>query len=334
MKYHILFALSVTALLLSNTACGAARPGVTPGPTSAPLAGELPGPKIQEIKKRGTLIVSVKKEESPTGQHRDVAHFMKRDFEISLVKAIARRLLGDENKIELKQFPLADRVPAVERTEVDLAISTISITDELKKTVDLSDPYAWESLTLMTKKGAGVRGLEDLNGQIVAAMTEGKDYFGDDLEKIAKARGLAVTAKSYNSFEEAASAVKSGQMPAMVERSINISVYMSQNPGVFEAVGGFLTRQDYAIAIKKGNDDLLKLVDSVIADLEKSGELKRLAEDAKFPIEHIGQAPATVPSLAPTTKPSTTPTPAPTGSGTGAGTGGGSGTGGGVGGGR
>ncbi|MBI2303220.1 MAG: amino acid ABC transporter substrate-binding protein [Chloroflexi bacterium] len=296
--------LAVVALLL--IACAAAatptstpvpsratpRPAATPAlvpPTATPTKTppETAGPKIQEIKNRGMLIISVKKEESPTGQHRDVAHFQKRDFEISLAKAIAKTLLGDENKVEVKMYPLADRVPAVERNEVDLAISAISISEELKKIVNFSDPYAWEGLTLMARKGAGITGLEGLKGQTVAATTEGGRYFGNDIERIAQERGLAITAKSYGDFEEAASAVETGQARAVIHRSIDILVYMAQKPGVFETVGGTLSREEYGIAIKKGNDDLLRLVNSVISELKKSGEIKQLAERAKFPAQHI-----------------------------------------------
>ncbi|GEM_PF-1069788 len=323
-------------LMLALLVSCATQPAATLAPTSAPTATpvSLAVSKIQEITNRGTLIISVKKEESPTGEHRDVAHFQKRDFEISIAKTIAKKLLGDENKIEVKMFAKADRVPAVERNEVDLAISAISITEDLKKTVDFSDPYAWEGLTLMTKKGASIRGLDDLNGQTVAAMTEGGRYFGDDLERVAKERGLAVIAKSYTGFEEAAAAVEAGQIPAMIQRSINISVYMKQKPDVFQAVGGLLTIEDYGIAIKKGNDDLLKLINSVISDLKKSGELKRLAETANFPITHIGSAPAAAPTPTQTIQPAAAPiaVPVPTsggGVGPGTGTGGGRGTGGG-----
>lgn len=324
----------ITALLLG--ACGP-RTGSPPAGTSSPTPGiptqsPLPAtavPKIQEIRNRGMLIVSVKKDESPTGEHRDIAHFQKRDFEISIAKAIAKKLLGDENKIEVKMFSRADRVPAVERNEVDLAISAISSTEDFMKIVNFSDPYAWEGLTLMAKKGASITGLEDLKGQTVAAMTEGGRYFGDDLERIAKERGLSITAKSYGGFEEAAAAIESGQIPAMIQRSINISVYLVQNPGVFRSVGGLLTTENYGIAIKKGNNDLLDLVNTVISDLKKSGELKSLAEKAGFPVAHIGNAPQMGTTPAPTPV-----TPAPTPSSPGGGGGGGTGGGGGGGGGR
>lgn len=329
MKPYILFMVSVM-VLLSTTACGTAGPGVTPSLTPAPPASEQSGAKIQEIKNRGMLIVSVKKTESPTGRHRDVAHFQKRDFEVSIAKAIAKKLLGDENKIELKEFKRADRIPAVERNEVDLAISSITITEDSKKIVNFSDVYDWEGLTLMTKKGAGIRDLEDLNRQTVAAVTEGGQYFGDALERIAKERGLAITAKSYVDFEAAAAAVEAGQMPAVVQRRINILVYMAQKPGVFETVGGLLTTEEHGIAVKKGNDDLLAVINSVITELMKSGELNQMAEKAGFPIAHIGQAPAlAAPASATTPTPTPAPTPVPGSGGGGGGTGGGTGGGGG-----
>ncbi|MBI4301989.1 MAG: hypothetical protein HY664_05245 [Chloroflexi bacterium] len=41
---------------------------------------------------------------SPLDEHGDASHFEKRNFEISLTKAIAKRLLGDENKVELRML--------------------------------------------------------------------------------------------------------------------------------------------------------------------------------------------------------------------------------------
>ncbi|MBI4296346.1 MAG: transporter substrate-binding domain-containing protein [Chloroflexi bacterium] len=69
-----------------------------------------------------------------------MAHFQKRDFEISIAKAIAKKLVGDESKVEVRMFPMADRIPAVERNEVDLAISAISIAEEKRRQLTSLNP--------------------------------------------------------------------------------------------------------------------------------------------------------------------------------------------------
>ena len=42
--------------------------------------------------------------------------------------------------------------------------------------------------------------------------------------------------------------------------------------------GEAFSRQEAGVALRKGNDDLLKAVDGAIADMQKDGSLKALSE--------------------------------------------------------
>ena len=83
----------------------------------------------------------------------------------------------------------------------------------------------------------------------------------------------------YASYPILKAALDDGEVDAIsVDRSILLG-YIDENlvilPQLYE-------EQHYAVAIKKGNTKLLKIVNEVIRDLVKSGELDKLLEKNKL----------------------------------------------------
>jgi aspartate/glutamate/glutamine transport system substrate-binding protein len=235
-------------------------------------------PKLDEIRARGRLIASVKNQgpASPS-LHNDPAHFQKRGFELAIAHAIARQILGDDSKIELKLLPKLARIPAVMNGQVDLAITMLAITDERRAQIDFSEPYYEAGLALLVKAGSRIARVEDLDGRKVAAPKQTVHDHGAELKKLAAAKGVHVTIVELPSFALGAAAVENGKVAALVAPSANIDVFLAQGNARLAKSTGLLNREQYAVAIKKGNGDLLQAVNDTIADLRRTGELERLA---------------------------------------------------------
>jgi len=76
----------------------------------------------------------------------------------------ARRLgeyLGQEVVIENTAW--SGLIPSLKTGKIDLIISSMTITDERKKTIDFSIPYAKSSLAILANKNSGVMSIGDLN---------------------------------------------------------------------------------------------------------------------------------------------------------------------------
>lgn len=240
--------------------------------------------KITEIRQRGKLIVSTKKEgESSPSAHRDPAHFQKRNYEIAIVKAITQKLLGDEHKLEIRQLPLKGRIPALERDEVDLVISMLPITKERETQISFSHPYAVGGLALMVKNGSDIKRIDQLNHKRVAIVADKDHDVGDQFLTYAHAKDMDVAIETYPTLDAAASAVKAGKAEAMVDNNINLVVYAHRAPDVFAIADGLLTHVQYGIAVKKGNDDLLNFINQTIDEMTSSGKLKAMAKQFGFP---------------------------------------------------
>ena len=69
--------------------------------------------------------------------------------------------LGRTVKIENMSF--AGLIPALQTKKIDIIISSMTITEERKKTIDFSDAYANSNLAILINKNSSVKKVEDLN---------------------------------------------------------------------------------------------------------------------------------------------------------------------------
>lgn len=286
MRTALLVLMAFVVVIALSCAAPAPTPTVTPVLTVAPT---LAVSKVQEIKARGKLIAAVRQEQGPRGVSLDPAHPHTRTLEVALVKAIAKKLLGDENKVELRSGPALAVVGTVQGGQVDLALATIfhtPTTDALKQQVEVSEPFAAGGVALVTTTGSAVRSLEALNRKRVGYIAAGRDY-RPDFDTITKQQGLSIAIEGFASYDEAATALQGGQVQAVLGHTIALTVYATQNPGRFAFLGKPFTSEQFAVIAKKGDSELIAIASQVIKELKASGELQRLAERAGFPVESL-----------------------------------------------
>lgn len=235
--------------------------------------------KLDEIRARGRLVVSVKNDAKRV--HKDPAHQQKRGFEVELARALARRIVGDENKVELRILSRPTRLPMLGAGAVDMVISMIPVSAENEKLYDLSHPYFVSGVSLMARQDATAAGVADLEGKTVAVLKQSFNNYGAELQHIAEERGLHLTTRYYPTFAAAAAAVTSGEAAAMVSSLVDFDAFMKDHPG-YKLIGKNEPRS-CAVAVRKGDAALLKLVNETIDELKKSGALKRMTEKWKLP---------------------------------------------------
>jgi putative glutamine transport system substrate-binding protein len=234
---------------------------------------------LAEIRTRGTLIVSVKNEGAPEpAMHHDPAHFQKRNFEVELAHALAKRLLGDAQKVELKRMPRPVRLAAVAEGRVDLTISMIAITDERKRQVDFSKPYWSNGLALLLPPGVQVAKIEDLQGKKLAALRQTANDPSAELLRLAAARGVTFTIERVLSFQEGQARIQAKTVDGLVSHAVNIDEWLTAHKEL--ARSAVLEREDFAVAVQKGNAELLAAVNRALDELTSSGELAAMQRRA------------------------------------------------------
>jgi polar amino acid transport system substrate-binding protein len=150
---------------------------------------------------------------------------------------------------------------ALNTGKCDVAAGAMTIKPEREKVMDFTDPYFEATQALLTKKGSGITSLDQLAGKTIAVQegTTGEDYVKEHTPKGAKVV----------SFEDSVltmQAVKTGKAVAGVNDNGLLYNFVKQNPDT-EVTTEFKTGEEYGFSVKKdGNDALLDVINSSIAD--------------------------------------------------------------------
>lgn len=265
------FGMIMASILLVGgllAGCGTTAPAPSGGNSAATGVSA----DVKAIKDRGVLKVGVKVDVPKFG-YKDPKTSQIDGFEIDLARAMAKKIVGDPTKIELAAVTAKTRGPLLDSGDVDMDISTFTITEERKKSYNFSDPYYTDGVGLLVKKAAGYTSLKDLNGKKigVAQSATSKKAVEEEAAKV----GAKVTFQEFATYPEIKAALDSGRVDAFsVDRSI-LYGYVDDSTVVLPDK---FSPQEYGIATKKGNEGLAKLVNDTVNELKKSGDIDKLIQ--------------------------------------------------------
>lgn len=233
-------------------------------------AGETPD--IKAIKNRGVLKVGVKVDVPKFG-YRDPKTGKIDGFEIDLARAIAKVILGDENKIDAQGVTAKTRGPLLDNGELDLVIATFTITEERKLSYNFSDPYFADGVGLLVKKQAGFKSLKDLNGKRigVAQSATTKQAIQAEADKL----GIKVQFLEFATYPEIKAALDSRRVDCF---SVDTAILFGYLDNSTMLLPDRFSPQDYGIASKKINQGLATVVNQIVNDLKTTGQLDKLLE--------------------------------------------------------
>ncbi len=236
---------------------------------------------LDEIKSRGKLIVGVKYDTKLFGL-KNPANNEVEGFDVDIAKALAKSILGDETKIELKEVTSKTRIPMLDNNEIDLIVATMTITEERKEQVDFSDVYFKAGQSLLVKKGSAIKSIDDITKGTKVLAVKGSTSVDNIIEKAPDA-----TVLEFDNYQDAFAALKAGQGDVLTTDNAILYGMMAQDAG-YEVVGEPFTDEPYGIAIKKGETALVDAVNKELAALKSSGEYNKIYE------KWIGTAPTEV----------------------------------------
>lgn len=227
---------------------------------------------LERIRERGHLRVAVKNDGNPDrAQHKDPAHFDKRDFEVDLARALAAALLGDASKVEFVMVRKPERIPAVASGKVDLAISMLRPDPRHLEKVDFSQPYYDAGVAVMQGPSGRIAKAMELAGRRIGVIARNDAEPHAMLARVGHADGPAAL-REFEHFDAAADALKQGDIDALFSESANIDVYVKAHVGQF-VCSPPLSIEPVAVALPKGDAALLTAVNGVIDELRASGKL-------------------------------------------------------------
>jgi len=192
-------------------------------------------------------------------------------FDIDIVSAIAQKA-GIE--VKFVNTPWEGIFNALKQGDRDLLVSSITITDERKQSMDFSAPYFDAHQLIAVKSDSKVTRFDDLKDLRVGVQT---GTTGD--ETISKLQGKNSTnIKRFESTPLALKELEAGGIDAVVADNGVVVNYVANNAASrFRTVNdpAFVPEQ-YGIAVRKGNADLLAKVNQGLATIRADGTYDRI----------------------------------------------------------
>ena len=254
--------LGTAALLgagLLAAACGKKQDG--PAPAPAPVASAPAPAKV--------YVVGTDAAYAPFESQNEKGEIV--GFDIDVLKAVAAKA-GLE--VKFVNTPWEGIFNALAQGDRDIVVSAVTITDERKQTIDFSDPYFDAQQLIAVRNDSRVKSFADLKKLKVGVQT---GTTGD--EAVSKLLGKTSTAiKRFESTPLALKELESSGVDAVVADNGVVVHYVANNPG-----GNFKTVADaefvpeqYGIAVKKGNTELLGKINKGLADIRADGTYTKI----------------------------------------------------------
>ena len=188
-------------------------------------------------------------------------------IDAEIAQAIADEL-GME--LEIEDIAFDSIIPEIVSGKADMALAGMTVTEDRKASVDFSDTYATASQMIIVKEDSEIAGPDDLKGVTVGVQlgTTG-DIYVSDLE------ADGTTVERYNKGFEAVQALSQGKIDAVVIDGEPAKTFVSETEGL-KILDEAFTVEEYAIAVKKGNTELLDKVNGALETLKDNGTLDEI----------------------------------------------------------
>lgn len=248
--------------------CSDATASLRP-PAALPHPGAMPpGSLMERIRRRGRLIAGVDQNTLLFGYLRPSTGRIE-GFEVDLLHEIARAILGDPDKIELKAVTTAQRLPAVQSGAVDIVADAVTITCDRRRQVAFSTVYYNAGQRVLVRRGSSARGLADLGGRRVCATTG-----STSLQRIASDPAKPVP-YPVAQRTDCLVALQDGRVDAISSDDAILLGFKAQDPNT-KIVGRRLADEPYGMAIDRSHPEFVRFVNGVLDRMRRDGTWKAI----------------------------------------------------------
>ncbi|AXC50569.1 amino acid ABC transporter substrate-binding protein [Paracoccus suum] len=199
-------------------------------------------------------------------------------FEVDLVNEIGKRIGMD---IEFKDLGFQALFAAISSGRIDMAISTITITDERLRSQDFTQGYYDSDLALIANKDSAVAGMGDMKGKTVGVLSSSvaENWVKDNTEKV----GFA-NVRGYTAQQDLLLDVRAGRLDGAVGDLAGYQYAFRQMPDL-KILETIPTGDRFGIMMPKGSKHLEK-VNAAVSAIKEDGTLAKIHE------KWLGVAPA------------------------------------------
>ena len=279
MKKNVLVLVAAACMAAALTACGSSNStaettaaaaetttaDTAAGSTDTAADTAADTSAAEETEGAGGKIVMVTNAEFPPYEYHENNTIVGIDADIA--RAIADQM-GME--LEIQDMAFDSLIPAIQSGKADFAAAGMTVNEERLRNVDFTETYAEAAQVIIVKEGSAIAAPADLTGKKIGVQTGTTgDIYADDVENAEVQR--------FNKGMEAVMALTQDKLDAVIIDREPAKVFVKENEGL-KILDEAFTEEEYAIAIKKGNTELLDKMNAAIKELKESGELQKIVD--------------------------------------------------------
>ena len=192
--------------------------------------------------------------------------------EIDMAYLIAEKL-GMELEISNIDFDAA--LTGAATGKYDMALSGITASEDRKQNMNFTVPYYEASQAIIVMADSELAAAADLEGKVLSCQegTTGELFILEGNYEV----------QSYKTGAEAISALTAGKVDAVVIDDAVARALSAAQGGKTKVLDEALTKEEYAIALKKGNDELTDKISAAIEELKAEGKLAEIFDKYELP---------------------------------------------------
>ena len=242
-------------MVMSLVACGSK--------TTTLLSGEVAAPAANETKK----LIMCTNAEFPPYEYKEGGEFKGIDVEVA-------KLIGEKlgYEIEILDIAFDSIIPTINSDKADFGMAGMTVTEDRKENVDFSHTYQTAVQAIIVPANSEIVDIDGLSDKKIGVQlgTTGDIYCTGDFGETNIAR--------YPKIVDGVQAMKAGTIDACVIDDQVAKAVVAQDSSSFKILDTPYAEEEYAIAVKKGDTELLDKINKAVDEIKASGELQKIVD--------------------------------------------------------
>ena len=188
-------------------------------------------------------------------------------IDMAIAKSIAEQ---NDMTLVVENMEFDSLLVALQNGQIDAVIAGMTATDERRETVDFSTPYYTATQVMIVKEDSDIASAADMADKKICVV---QGYTGEVC-----VNDMGYPYEAFKKGTEAVMELVNGKCDVVVIDSATAQKYVSDNEGlkIVEDASAFES-EEYAIAVQKGNTELLDKINKSIEAMLADGTVNELA---------------------------------------------------------
>jgi len=204
---------------------------------------------------------------------------------VDMARAMSQNL---NRPVHFENIPFDGLIPSLKTGKIDIIISSLTVTEDRKKSIDFSDPYLTMGLAILVNQNSDIRSIDDVDkpGHKVAVKkgTTGNIYA---IQHFKNAKLLVLNEESACGIE-----VAQGKADCFIYDQVSVFQTWKKYQDTTRAILQPFQQEQWAMGIQKGNDGLREQINGFIKHFKETGGFEQIGakyfSDNKKAFEELG----------------------------------------------